>query len=116
MLTKMKTCLSFITPAIVCLTAFISLHGCAGADKSDWKILQEDAYHNRFSYDMKSVERTPAGTVKAWASSNGSKYLYDIDCKNKKMRILEGHGADPAKWFAILSNSGDELLYNEICR
>ena len=114
MLLKMKTCLLFISAAIVCLAAF--LPGCATTDKSDWKILQEDAYHNRFSYDMKSVERTPAGTVKAWASSNGSKYLYDIDCKNKKMRILEGHGADPAQWFDVLSNSGDQLLYDEVCR
>jgi hypothetical protein len=110
----MKTYLSFITLAIVCFAAFLS--GCATAGKSDWKVLQEDAYHNRFSYDMKSVERTPAGTVKAWASSNGARYLYDIDCKNKKMRILEGHGADPAQWFDVLSNSGDQLLYNEVCQ
>lgn len=108
--------LLFMSAAIVCLVAFLSFHGCVTADKSEWKVLQEDAYHNRFSYDTKSVERTPAGTVKVWASSNASRYLYDIDCKNKKMRILDGHGADPTRWFDILSNSGDQLLYNEVCR
>lgn len=52
--------LLFMSAAIVCLVAFLSFHGCVTADKSDWKVLQEDAYHNRFSYDTKSVERTHA--------------------------------------------------------
>lgn len=47
--------LLFMSAAIVCLVAFLSFHGCVTADKSDWKVLQEDAYHNRFSYDTKSV-------------------------------------------------------------
>jgi len=112
----MKTSLLLTTLVNICLAVFLFLHGCAGADKSDWKILQEDAYHNRFSYDTKSVERTAAGAVKASASSNGARYLYDIDCKNKKMRILEGPGADPARWFDVIGNSADQLLYDEICR
>lgn len=100
--------------AIVCLILLTS--GCSTIERTNWKVIQEDAYHNTFSYDPGSVERTSAGTVTARASSDGSKYRYEIDCNGKKMRILEGHGADPARWIDIVSSSGDQLLYNEVCR
>jgi hypothetical protein len=99
----------------VCLSVFMLSSGCTTADKSNWKVLQEDAYHNKFSYDTGSVERTSTQTIKVWASSSGARYLYEIDCRSKKMRILEDHGVDQNRWIDIMSNSGDQLLYNEVC-
>ena len=98
-----------------CLIFSMLLSGCTTTDKSSWKVLQEDAYHNKFSYDTGSVERTTAQTIKVWARSSGAQYLYEIDCRTKKMRILEEHRADPSRWIDIMSNSGDQLLYNELC-
>lgn len=106
-----------LSAVIICLTVVAALPGCTTAEKSgNWKILRQDAYHHTFSYDPGSVQRTPTGTVTARAKSDGSPYLYEIDCANRKMRILEGLGADPARWVDIVTGSGDRLLYNEVCR
>jgi hypothetical protein len=96
---------------LVCLTLS---SGCATDDKAVWKTLQEDAYNNRFSYDTRSVERTPSNTVKVMANSNGAKYLYEIDCKAKKMRILADQSVQEPKWI-VISGGGDQLIYNEVC-
>lgn len=109
---RIRRLLSRVT---VCLVCFVLSPGCTTTDKSSWKVLQEDAYHNKFSYDTGSVERTSTQTIKVWANSSGAQYLYEIDCRSKKMRILEGHGTDPNRWIDIMSNSGDQLLYNEVC-
>lgn len=110
---KRHACLTGTT--LICLCAFMSCLGCATAERSDWRVLQDDSYGNKFSYDSESVKHTSAGTVTAWAASSGARYHYEIDCKNKKARILEGAGAEQ-KWFDVVSGSGDELLYNAVCK
>lgn len=103
-----------LSAAIFCLVCFILSSGCTTNDKAAWRTLQEDTYHNQFSYDTRSVEHTSSNTVKVMASSNGAKYLYEIDCKVKKMRILTDPGAPSPQWLDILGG-GDQLLYNEVC-
>lgn len=93
----------------------VLLSGYAGAAQENWKVLREDAYRNRFAYDAASVKRTPAGTITVWAESTGAKYLYEIDCKSRKLVILEGPGAAPQRWFPLMANSADEMLFNEVC-
>jgi hypothetical protein len=100
--------------AIFCFICIILLSGCPTDDKAVWKILQEDTYHNQFSYDTGSIEHTPSNTVKAMAKSNGAQYLYEIDCKAKKMRILTDQSVQASQW-SVISGGGDKLLYNEIC-
>jgi hypothetical protein len=90
--------------------------GCAATGQGGWTVLREDAYHNRFAYDAASIKRTVAGTVTVWAESTGAKYLYEIDCEAKKLRLLEGTGAAPDQWFDLVGNSGDQLLFDEVCR
>ena len=104
-----------ISTVIVCLVFFMLSSGCATNESSTWKTLQEDTYHNTFSYDTRSVEHTAANTLKVMASSNGAKYLYEIDCTPKKMRILTDHGVEPPQWLNIVGGSGDQLLYDAVC-
>ena len=99
----------------VCLVFFMLSSGCATNESSVWKTLQEDTYHHTFSYDTGSVEHTPANTLKVMASSNGTKYLYEIDCKAKKMRILTDHDVEPPQWLNIAGESADQLLYDAVC-
>lgn len=101
--------------ATVCLAFFMLSAGCATNASAVWKTLQEDTYHNTFSYDTGSVEHTPANTVKVMASSNGAKYLYEIDCTAKKVRILTDHSVEPPQWLNIEGGSGDQLLYDAVC-
>lgn len=110
----MKSYLSFLQAAIGCLIVFLFL-GSAVAGQADWKVLREDSYHNKFSYDAASVKHTASDTVTVWAQSDAAKYLYEIDCKNRKARLLEGVGSAESKWFAIQNGSGDDLLYKAVC-
>jgi hypothetical protein len=91
------------------------LTSCGTSDKNSWKVLREDAYHNQFSYDSSSIEHTPSHTIKVLVSSNGATYLYEIDCKTKKMRIIESSGGTDTRWLDILRDSGDQLVYDEVC-
>lgn len=109
---RMRRLVSTVT---VCLAFFMFSSGCATNESAAWKTLQEDTYKNTFSYDTGSVEHTPANTVKVMASSNGAKYLYEIDCKAKKMRILSDRGVEPSQWLNIVGRSGDQLLYDAVC-
>ncbi|HWR59929.1 MAG TPA: hypothetical protein VN328_13665 [Thermodesulfovibrionales bacterium] len=112
----MKSYLPLLKVLIVCcLGVFLLSTISTGAEREDWKILQEDSYHNTFSYDTGSVERSAGNTITVSASSNGAKYLYEIDCRNKKARIIEKPGAAGPDWFAISSGSGELLLYNTLC-
>lgn len=111
----MKSCLPFLMIAIVFLGVFSWSPGLAGAEREGWKVLQEDSYHNTFSYDAASVKRSARDTITVSARSNGAEYLYEIDCKNKKARIIEKNGSTGSKWFAILNGSGELLLFNAVC-
>ncbi len=89
--------------------------GAFGVERTDWKVLQEDSYHNTFSYDAASVKRAADNVVRVSAKSNGAEYLYEIDCKNKKARILEGAGSAATDWFPIMSGSSELLLSDTLC-
>ncbi|HMK42663.1 MAG TPA: hypothetical protein VK445_00835 [Dissulfurispiraceae bacterium] len=106
---------AFIAAAIVSL-GVTPLLGCVTAEQSSWKVLRQDAYQNRFAYDAASIRRSGSGTVNVLADSSGAKYLYEIDCPGKMLRILEGPGAAPERWFAVQAGSGDELLFRELCQ
>lgn len=110
----MKTHLSSLR-AIVCLGAFLWCLGLAEAEGADWKVLREDSYGNRFSYDAASVKQTASNTITVWAKSDGAKYLYEMDCKNRKARLLEGNGSTGSGWFPIANGSGDELVFKAVC-
>jgi hypothetical protein len=45
--------------------------------------------------------------------TQASAQLYEIDCKNKKARLLEGAGTEGSSWFNIVG--GEELLYKDVC-
>src|ERR1700690_2662896 len=111
----MKTCTSYVTLALACLAVFFSWSGCSTTDKTGWRVLQQSTYGSSFSYDAGSLKRTSADTLTVWAEANGGKYQYELDCRNKKARILEGPGTTVSAWFGIVGNSGDALLYNEVC-
>lgn len=98
---------------ILCLSVFA--FGLAEAEGADWKVLRQDTYGNSFSYDTASVKKGETNTVKVWAKSDGAKYLYEIDCKGKKARLLEGTGSAGSEWFAVKGGSGDEMLFQEVC-
>lgn len=103
--------------AVVWMSAFLFMFGCSKAELTGWKVLQEDSYGNRFYYDAESVRRTSENSVTVWAKSNGAKYLYEIDCKNRKARILnEDDKSSPPQWFDIAGNSGDALVYKAVCQ
>ncbi len=104
-----------MSAAIVCLCVFSWCPGIAGAERADWKVLQQSTYGDTFSYDAASVKRKEGDTVTVWARTSGAKYLYEVDCKNKKGRLLEGAGPTASEWFNITSGV-DELLYKAVCR
>jgi hypothetical protein len=108
---QMKTHLRL---AIVCVGAFLWCLSSAEAERADWKVLQQSTYGDTFSYDAASVKHTEGNTITVWARTQSGKYLYEIDCKNKKARILEGAGATASEWFNI-SGGGDELLHKALC-
>lgn len=110
----MKTHLSLLRAAIVCLGAFLWCLGPAEAERQDWRVLQQSTYGDTFSYDAMSVKHTESDTIIVWARSNAGKYLYEIDCKNKKARLLEGAGSSAPEWFNITSGA-DELIYKAVC-
>ncbi len=111
----MKIYISLLKAAVLFLGVILCL-GAADAGKSEWKILQIDSYGNKFSYDAASVKKTADNTIKVSAKSDGSEYLYEIDCRNQKARILQGLGSPGADWFPIVSGSGELLLFNVLCR
>jgi hypothetical protein len=112
---KMKKNLSFLKTTIMCLSVVLWCLGLAEAERADWKVLQKSSYGGTFSYDAASVKRTESDTITVWAQSDAGKYLYEIDCKNKKARILQGLGPSASEWFNIASGSGDELVYKAVC-
>jgi hypothetical protein len=108
---RMKT---HVKAAIVCMSAFLWCLGSAEAGRADWRVIQESSYGDTFSYDAASVKHTESNTIRVRAGTQSSKYLYEIDCKNKRARLLEGVGASAAEWFTI-SSGGEELLYKAVC-
>ena len=52
-----------------------------------------------------------------WVRSNAAKYLYEIDCKNGRVRILQedNKSSSNPQWFDIGGHSGDELVYKSVC-
>jgi hypothetical protein len=90
---------------------------CSKAELTGWKVLQEDSYGNKFSYDEKSVKHTSEDSVTVWARSNAAKYLYEINCKNRKARILQENDTSipNPQWIDIVGHSGDELVYQTVC-
>lgn len=110
----MKTYVFFRGAAIVCVIAFLWCIGPAKAEKEDWKTLMQDYYGGSYYYDAGSVKHTKNNTITVWARTDTSKYLYEIDCKNKKARILQGFDSGASEWFAIAGGS-DELLYEAVC-
>lgn len=109
----MKTHVIFLKAAFVCLGVFLYL-GLVEAERVDWKILRQDSYGQKFAYDAASVKQTTSNTMTVWTKSDGAKYLCEIDCKNRKARLLEGLGAG-AEWFVIAGGSDDELLFKAVC-
>lgn len=92
------------------------LSGCASSrEATNWKVLQESNYGGEFSYDAGSMKHTSDSVITVWAANDSGKFLYELDCKNKKARILQGPGG-PTDWFVIANNSGDELLYHAVCK
>jgi hypothetical protein len=89
--------------------------GRADAAPEEWKVLQESTYGGTFSYDVVSVKHTERNTVTVWARADAARYLYEIDCKNKKARILQGAGPSAAEWFPVTGGSADELLFHAVC-
>lgn len=111
----MKTCIFSLRAAAACLSVLFLCLGCSQA-VGNWKILHEDSYGS-FSYDAGSIKQTPDNVVTVWAKSNGARYLYEIDCRNKRARILQELDTvvPSPQWFAIAASSGDELLYGVVC-
>jgi len=100
--------------AMMCTFAFSWCLGTAEAGRADWKVLQQSTYGDTLSYDAASVKHTESNTVTVWARTQSSEYLYEIDCKNKKARLIEGAGAAGSGWFNITGGE-DELLYKAVC-
>ena len=100
--------------AIACVSVFLWYLGSVEAERADWKVLQQSTYGDTFSYDAASVKHTEGDTITVWARTQSGRYLYEIDCKNKKARILEGAGDTASGWFNI-SGGGDELLHKAVC-
>lgn len=104
---------SHLRVTIMCMGAFLWCFGSAGAEQADWKVLQQSTYGDTWSYDAASVKNTEGNTVLVRTRTQSSEYLYEIDCKNRKARLLEGAGAAGSAWFNIAG--ADELLYKAVC-
>ena len=98
---------------MLCVTAFLWCPSSTEAAGSDWKILQESTYGDTWYYDAASVRSTENNTILVRTRTKSAEHLYEIDCKNRKARLLEGIGATGAAWFNIVG--GDELLYHAVC-
>jgi hypothetical protein len=86
----------------------------AEAGRADWKVLQQSTYGDTLSYDAASVKHTESNTKTVRSRTQSSEYLYEIDCKDKKARLIEGAGAAGSAWFNITGRE-DELLYKAVC-
>jgi len=113
---QMKAYLFFRRAAIVCIGIFLWVSCIAEAGQADWRILRQDTYGGTFYYDVASIRRTENNTITVWARADVGAYLYEIDCKNKKARILQGLEPAPSEWFAIIGGTSDELVYDAVCR
>ena len=110
----MKTFALQIVTGLICAGALVAW-GCSTTERRDWTILQTDAYGNTFSYDAASVQHTSAGTITVRAKSLSAEYLYEMDCTNKKARILQETGAAPL-WFPVVCGSAEALLSDVVCK
>ncbi len=113
----MKNYLLSMRTTAFCVSALLLMLGCSKTELTNWKVLQEDSYGNKFYYDTKSVKQASENSVTVWAKSNGAKYLYEIDCKNRKARILQEDDKSTSnpQWLDIAGNSGDALVYKSVC-
>jgi|GEM_PF-987420 len=113
----MKGCLRSVRATVFCILALFFTLGCSKTELTNWKLLQEDSYGNTFYYDTKSVKQVSENSVTVWAKSNAARYLYEIDCKNRKARILQedDKSISNPRWLDISGNSGDALVYKSVC-
>jgi len=114
----MKRCLFSLGLIVCCLSALLSALGCSSTEQKGWKLLQEDSYGNTFYYDTESVKHTSENVVTVWAKSNGARYLYEIDCKSRKARILQQDDQVVASppWLDVGGgSSADALVYQSVC-
>jgi hypothetical protein len=98
---------------VFCMGVFLWGLGFAAAEQADWKVFQQSTYGDTWSYDAASVKKTENNTIMVRTRTQASAQLYEIDCKNKKARLLEGAGAEGLSWFNIVG--GEELLYKAVC-
>lgn len=112
-----KNSLFFIRTIAIWVYALLLLLGCSRTEMTGWKVLKEDSYHNTFSYDRESIKHTSENSVMVWAKSNAARYLYEIDCKNRKARILQedNKSSSSPQWFDIVGRSEGELIYKAVC-
>ena len=110
----MKTRLKVTISCMMCMGAFLWCLGPASAGRADWKVLQQSSYGDTLSYDAASVKHTESDTITVLTRTQSSEYLYEIDCENKKARLLEEAVAAGSGWFNI-TGGGDELLYKAVC-
>jgi hypothetical protein len=112
-----KINLFFAEITIICVGVVLLSLAPVLAGQENWKVIQQSTYGDTgsFSYDAASVKHTDSGTITVWTRSDAGKYLYEIDCKNKKARIVEGVGSGAPEWFNIAAGSADELVYKAVC-
>jgi len=101
---------------IICTYIFLVMLSCSKAELTGWKVLRQDTYGNTFSYDTESVKHT-GDRVTVWVRSNAAKYLYEIDCKDGRVRIIQEDekSYSNSQWYDIRGLSGDELVYKAVC-
>ncbi len=107
----MKTHMSV---AVMCTFLILWCFALAEAGSADWKALRQSTYGDTFSYDAASVKHSGSNTVTVRAGTQSSEYLYEMDCKNRKARLVEGAGAAGSGWFTIAGGE-DALLYRAVC-
>jgi hypothetical protein len=103
---------------IIGLVSLLFWTGCAAPErpeKAGWRVLQGSSYGGKFSYDPGSLKPASPGTVTLQAATESAQYLYELDCKNRKARILEKAESSSA-WMDIAAGSAEELLYDAVCR
>ena len=113
----MNDYLRSVKATALCIFALSFVLGCSKTELTNWKLLQEDSYGNAFYYDTKSVKQVSENSVTVWAKSNAARYLYEIDCKNRKARILQedDKSISNPRWTDISGTSGDALVYKSVC-